>query len=115
MYGRDGHEWGWGCGLCRSAPERGGLDGQVERPVPAEELGAAVRHPGRLGSERGGELPLEPSPRVRGDNRREWLAIAQKFMMLMELAAKEFSDDFLFANLSDSLESGFGAASPRPG
>jgi hypothetical protein len=35
-------------------------------------------------------------------------------MVLIELAAKEFSDDFLFANLPDSLESGFGGASPRP-
>ena len=46
--------------------ERGELDGQVERAVPAQQVRPPVGHGSRLGGEGRGELPLEPQPRVTG-------------------------------------------------
>src|SRR4029079_19061801 len=52
----------------RSALERCGADGQVERAVAAQERGPAAGYQAGFGSERAGELALEPGAWVRGDD-----------------------------------------------
>ena len=47
------------------------LDGEVESPVAAQELRAPSWHAGRLGAEGGGELALEPQPRMLLQHRGE--------------------------------------------